>query len=226
MRIGSGKPSGKQFLPTAGWIVGVAGECRKTAGHSPGKRAGEARGNRPRTSGKQHPYKGMLFPCLALVLASCASSDESRPTPTSVQRVITADDLAVTVSSLRAEVFEREQERAVAEEQRVAELERRFRASRSARRQQTSAPRVRPSRGGGCERWRPLIAAHFPASAVDRAIAVCNCESGGNPTARNPRSTATGLFQILRGPVDPEANVALAARMFRARGWQPWKACL
>ncbi|NIA24382.1 MAG: transglycosylase SLT domain-containing protein [Gammaproteobacteria bacterium] len=52
------------------------------------------------------------------------------------------------------------------------------------------------------------------------------CESGGNPDAKNPYSTATGLFQFLRGTwaiasvragfggysrLDPEANIASAA---------------
>jgi hypothetical protein len=48
------------------------------------------------------------------------------------------------------------------------------------------------------------------------------CESHGNPNAKNPRSTATGLFQILNGPYDPAANVKLAYDMYAKRGWQPW----
>jgi hypothetical protein len=48
------------------------------------------------------------------------------------------------------------------------------------------------------------------------------CESRGNPNAKNPRSTATGLFQILNGPYDPAANVKLAYEMYSKRGWQPW----
>lgn len=48
------------------------------------------------------------------------------------------------------------------------------------------------------------------------------CESTGNPNAKNPRSTATGLFQILGGPYDPAANVRLAYQMYSKRGWQPW----
>lgn len=48
------------------------------------------------------------------------------------------------------------------------------------------------------------------------------CESKGNPNARNPHSTATGLFQILGGPTDPAANVKLAYQMYSKRGWQPW----
>jgi hypothetical protein len=54
------------------------------------------------------------------------------------------------------------------------------------------------------------------------AVNVMWCESSGNPNARNPHSTATGLFQILNGPTDPVANVRLAAQMYAARGWEPW----
>lgn len=54
------------------------------------------------------------------------------------------------------------------------------------------------------------------------AFNVMWCESKGNPNARNPRSTATGLFQILNGPIDPVANVRLAHQMYSKRGWQPW----
>ena len=54
------------------------------------------------------------------------------------------------------------------------------------------------------------------------AFNVMWCESTGNPNAKNSRSTATGLFQILNGPYDPEANVRLAHQMYSKRGWQPW----
>lgn len=54
------------------------------------------------------------------------------------------------------------------------------------------------------------------------AFNVMWCESTGNPNAKNPRSTATGLFQILNGPYDPAANVKLAYDMYSKRGWQPW----
>lgn len=56
----------------------------------------------------------------------------------------------------------------------------------------------------------------------DKAFRVMWCESTGNPNARNPHSTARGLFQILGGPLDPQANVALAYKMYSQRGWSPW----
>lgn len=48
------------------------------------------------------------------------------------------------------------------------------------------------------------------------------CESRGNPNAKNSSSSASGLFQILGGPFDPEANVSLASNMAASRGTQPW----
>lgn len=80
----------------------------------------------------------------------------------------------------------------------------------------------RMSSGDGCGGWRDLVARHFPAAQVPTACRVLLCESGGNAAARNRRSSATGLFQILNGSTDPDTNVAQAAAMARARGWQPW----
>jgi hypothetical protein len=71
--------------------------------------------------------------------------------------------------------------------------------------------------------WDGLIANYsWP---HNEAFAVMYCESRGNSYADNPRSSATGLFQILHGPVDPTANVATAYNMHSSRGWQPWETC-
>lgn len=84
------------------------------------------------------------------------------------------------------------------------------------------------------ERWRPLVADHFPTSEVDTAICIIRHESGGDPRANNPRSTATGLFQILEslwGPhygvstaelYEPGTNVRLAADIWQNYGWWAW----
>ena len=79
---------------------------------------------------------------------------------------------------------------------------------------------------GGVEQWRPLVATYFRPGDVNRAMRIMACESGGNPNAKNPRSSASGLFQHLGkywparstaagyGGVsifDPTANVAVAA---------------
>ncbi len=80
--------------------------------------------------------------------------------------------------------------------------------------------------GSGVERWRGLVSAYFPADLVDQALRVIECESRGDPTARNPYSGASGLFQFMSRTwswasegagfggadvYDPEANVASAA---------------
>jgi soluble lytic murein transglycosylase-like protein len=68
--------------------------------------------------------------------------------------------------------------------------------------------------------WDGLIARYpWPQS---KAFAVMYCESKGNTYARNPRSSATGLMQILGGSTNPEANMAQAYGMYDKRGWQPW----
>lgn len=79
---------------------------------------------------------------------------------------------------------------------------------------------------GGVQQWRPLVETYFPPERVEEAMRVMACESGGNPAAKNPNSTATGLFQFLDGTwawmsvmsgwdghsrLEPEANVAVAA---------------
>ena len=61
---------------------------------------------------------------------------------------------------------------------------------------------------------------------VDEALSIIECESNGDPSVTNPRSSATGLFQFINGTwehaseqagfggasaLDPEANVAAAA---------------
>lgn len=79
---------------------------------------------------------------------------------------------------------------------------------------------------GSVEQWRPLVEQYFPAELVGEALSVMWCESRGNPDAKNPSSSATGLFQFLKGTwawtsvqsgwggysrLDPEANIAVAA---------------
>ncbi len=90
---------------------------------------------------------------------------------------------------------------------------------------------------GTVEAWRTLVVAYFPASQVERAMRVMNCESGGNPFAKNRSSSASGLFQHLgkywatrsakagwagADIFDPTANVAVAAWLQRTGGWGHW----
>ena len=90
------------------------------------------------------------------------------------------------------------------------------------------------------EQWRSLVAAYFDASRVDQALSIIQCESLGDPSAYNPYSGASGLFQFLPGTwavtstkagfgdadvFDPEANVAAAAWLasyYEASGRNPW----
>lgn len=72
----------------------------------------------------------------------------------------------------------------------------------------------------GVERWRALVSRYpWP---VEKVLSIMQCESKGDPNAYNPRSGATGLLQILHGPFDPEANIALAFQMWQKRGFTPW----
>lgn len=90
----------------------------------------------------------------------------------------------------------------------------------------------------GVERWRPLVERYFEPGDVDRALAVIRCESGGDPDAANPGSSARGLFQHLArlwpkraaqagrpgaDIFDPEDNVAVAAWLvYHGGGWSHW----
>ncbi|HEY7704940.1 MAG TPA: transglycosylase SLT domain-containing protein [Acidimicrobiia bacterium] len=92
------------------------------------------------------------------------------------------------------------------------------------------------------ERWRQLVAAYFPASRVNEALAVIDCESRGDPEAYNPSSGAAGLFQFLPGTwavasvkagftgasvFEPEANIASADWLtyyYQSRGKPYWAA--
>lgn len=85
-----------------------------------------------------------------------------------------------------------------------------------------------------------LVFTYFQPDDVGRALAVMYCESGGDPDAKNPYSTASGLFQHLasmwperseaagwdgRSVFEPEANVAVAAWLvYEGGGWSHWNA--
>ncbi len=83
------------------------------------------------------------------------------------------------------------------------------------------------------------MAEYWPASLVDGALAVMDCESGGDPNAYNPASGASGLFQFLpetwesasagagwdgADVFDGEANIAVAAWLSDTSSspWAPW----
>jgi len=89
--------------------------------------------------------------------------------------------------------------------------------------------------------WRSLVEEHFGPSEGDRAMQILECESHGDPYAKNPRSSAAGLFQFLSGtwdhaagqldlpsyaeggPYDAAANIEAAAWLvFEGGGWGHW----
>lgn len=88
---------------------------------------------------------------------------------------------------------------------------------------------------------RTLVEAYFPTHEVETALCVSWLESKWNPDAKNPRSTAAGLWQFLRetwdraadalglptyaedGPYDPnDATRAAAWLQARGTGWRQW----
>ncbi len=90
----------------------------------------------------------------------------------------------------------------------------------------------------GVEQWRTLVASYFRPGDVDRALRIMRCESGGNPNAKSPISSASGLMQHLgkywssrsssagwagASIFDPTANVAVAAWLRdQPGGWGHW----
>ena len=97
--------------------------------------------------------------------------------------------------------------------------------------------------GSNTEQWAGLVAEYFPANQVAMALCVIRGESGGNPGADNPRSSAAGLWQFLRstwddmvprdvtggsyasGAVyDPVASTRAAAWLWANAGWSQWNA--
>ncbi len=93
------------------------------------------------------------------------------------------------------------------------------------------------------ERWRGDVSRYFPASRVNEALAIIQCESLGDADAYNPYSGASGLFQFLPStwaatapkagfggsePFDGTANIGTAAwlaQRYENLGmgfWSPW----
>jgi hypothetical protein len=101
------------------------------------------------------------------------------------------------------------------------EAEAKERQRKAQRADRSSAPR-----SGACGGWDDLVAEYFGAEKPF-ACSVLMCESHGDPNAIGPvqrdgSPRPVGLMQIKGGSTDPRANLALAARMRKARGWQPW----
>lgn len=98
----------------------------------------------------------------------------------------------------------------------------------------TTAPATSSrSYGSGVEQWRSLVSEYF-GGETDLALRIMKCESRGDPNAQNSRSSAAGLFQILKGTwgafspypwsdrYHPRSNVATAKRIRDGQGWNAW----
>lgn len=87
---------------------------------------------------------------------------------------------------------------------------------------------------GEIERWRPLVSLYFPPEEVETALCIVGRESGGDPGADNPTSSARGLFQVLgslwaphygisRSDLyDPIVNTRIAVDIWENYGWHAW----
>ena len=87
--------------------------------------------------------------------------------------------------------------------------------------------------GADVEVWRSLVAVYFQTEDIDRVMCLMALESGGNPNARNPRSGAAGLMQVMPSWAevfgyevadlfDPSVNLWIAAELADAHGWSSW----
>ena len=111
------------------------------------------------------------------------------------------------------------------------------------RRQIATTARIRPAVSPvtwpeSVERWRPLVTAYFHPEDVGLVLCLIAKESGGNPNADNPQSSASGLMQHLyrlwpdrsvaagwpgASIWDPEANIAVGAWLaYEGGGWGHW----
>jgi len=73
-----------------------------------------------------------------------------------------------------------------------------------------------------------------PNQDIMTMIRIAKAESSLNPRAKSPKSTASGLFQIVAGTWysndcvgdkwDYEDNTRCAYRIYQKRGFQPWNA--
>ena len=84
--------------------------------------------------------------------------------------------------------------------------------------------------GAGVARWVRLArGTGWPWGQIPQLMFVIARESGGDPNAKNPTSTASGLLQFLSGwfagrwnPFNPRVNLSHGYRAWREVGWAPW----
>jgi len=77
------------------------------------------------------------------------------------------------------------------------------------------------------------LCAHYPDDICAKAEVIIQAESNWNPKAKNPTSTASGLFQFIKGTweyhckghvFDPEDNIACGLRLLDQGGDRHWDA--
>jgi hypothetical protein len=84
--------------------------------------------------------------------------------------------------------------------------------------------------GNNVSRWIWLSRqVGWPWGCFPTLMMIIDRESGGNPLAKNPSSTASGLMQFLSSwwlgcwnPFDPRQNLSHGYRAWAQVGWQPW----
>jgi hypothetical protein len=98
---------------------------------------------------------------------------------------------------------------------------------------QTYTPRVHRV-SPGVEHWRSLVEAHFAPGNVETMLCLMGYESAGDPYAKNPISSARGLFQIMASiwaPAfdvtyeqlyDPIINTQVARKVLDIQGYGAW----
>lgn len=82
----------------------------------------------------------------------------------------------------------------------------------------------------GVEQWRTMVEWFWDEPHTSRMLRIMDCESGGDPSAKNPRSSATGLFQIMGfwqkvwpgDYTDPWTNAAVAYQIWLSQGFAAW----
>lgn len=66
----------------------------------------------------------------------------------------------------------------------------------------------------------------------ETAVKVAKCESGLRPDAKNPNSSARGVFQIMQSwhrinekwLLNEDVNIQVAYQLWQEQGWTPWEA--
>jgi soluble lytic murein transglycosylase-like protein len=89
------------------------------------------------------------------------------------------------------------------------------------------------NRGSDVDQWLPLVAGHFNPEDVQRVLCLIGHESGGNETARNSSSGASGLLQVMpfwadeyglarSGLFKAEINLWVGRKIRDSQGWTAW----